>query len=57
MGEKIDKRERLTRKKFWEAVDEDVDYSGKRLDCDVVNPGQILAYQLVCRSFLGVCRN
>jgi type I restriction enzyme R subunit len=41
MGEKIDKRERLTRRKFWEAVDEDVQYSGKQLDRDVVNPGQI----------------
>ena len=37
MGEKVDKRERLTRKKFWEAVDEDIEYSGKQLDRDIVN--------------------
>jgi type I restriction enzyme R subunit len=36
-GEYVDKRERLTRKKFWEAVDEDVEYSGKQLDKDIVN--------------------
>ena len=29
MGEKVDKRERLTRRKFWESVDEDIEYSGK----------------------------
>ena len=37
MGEYVDRRERLTRKKFWEAVDEDVEYSGKQLDKDIVN--------------------
>lgn len=37
LGEKVDKRERLTRKKFWEAVDEDIEYSGKQLDKDIVN--------------------
>jgi len=37
VGEYVDKRERLTRKKFWEAVDEDVEYSGKQLDRDIVN--------------------
>jgi type I restriction enzyme R subunit len=37
MGENVDKRERLTRKKFWEAVDEDIEYSGKQLDRNVVN--------------------
>lgn len=37
MGERVDKRERLTRKKFWETVDEDVAYSGKQLDKDIVN--------------------
>jgi len=41
IGEKVDKRERLTRKKFWEAVDEDIEYSGKQLDKDIVNPTQI----------------
>ncbi|MCE3278111.1 MAG: restriction endonuclease subunit [Bacteroidetes bacterium] len=37
IGEKVDKRERLTRKKFWEAVDEDIEYTGKQLDKDIVN--------------------
>jgi type I restriction enzyme R subunit len=41
MGEMVDKRERLTRRKFWEAVDEDVEYSGKQLDRDIVNPSTI----------------
>ena len=37
MGENVDKRERLTRRKFWEAVDEDIVYSNKQLDKDIVN--------------------
>ena len=41
LGEKVDKRERLTRKKFWEAIDEDIEYSGKQLDKDIVNPSTI----------------
>jgi type I restriction enzyme R subunit len=41
MGEQVDKRERLTRRKFWESVDEDIEYSGKQLDKDVVNPSTI----------------
>ena len=41
MGEKVDKRERLTRKKFWENADEDIEYSGKQLDKDIVNKSQI----------------
>ena len=41
MGENVDRRERLTRKKFWEAVDEDIEYSGKQLDRDIVNPSTI----------------
>ncbi len=47
-GEYIDKRERLTRRKFWEQLDEDVAYSAKRLDDDIVNPSQI---RTVIRSF------
>jgi type I restriction enzyme R subunit len=43
MGEMVDKRERITRKKFWEAVDEDVEYSGKQLDKEIVNPSTIQA--------------
>ncbi len=41
MGEKVDKRERLTRRKFWETVDEDIEYSGQQLDKDIVNKSQI----------------
>jgi len=41
MGEKVDMRERLTRRKFWETVDEDIEYSGKQLDKDIVNPSTI----------------
>ncbi|MDP1844211.1 MAG: type I restriction-modification enzyme R subunit C-terminal domain-containing protein [Sediminibacterium sp.] len=41
MGEQVDKRERLTRRKFWESVDEDIEYSGKQLDKDIVNPSTI----------------
>jgi type I restriction enzyme R subunit len=41
MGEMVDKRERLTRRKFWEAVDEDVEYTGRQLDRDIVNPSTI----------------
>lgn len=37
LGEKIDRRERLTRKKFWHTLDEDEIYSGKQLDSKVVN--------------------
>lgn len=41
MGEMVDKRERLTRRKFWEAADEDIVYAGKQLDKDIVNPSTI----------------
>jgi len=41
VGENVDKRERLTRRKFWESVDEDIEYSGKQLDKDIVNPSTI----------------
>lgn len=41
LGEKVDKRERMTRRKFWETVDEDIEYSGKQLDRDIVNPSTI----------------
>ncbi len=47
LGEWVDKRERLTRKKFWETVDEDIEYTGKQLDKDIVNPSQI---RLIIRS-------
>jgi type I restriction enzyme, R subunit len=41
VGENVDKRQRLTRIKFWESVDEDIEYSGKQLDRDIVNPSTI----------------
>ena len=41
LGEYIDRREKLTRKKFWNQLDEDVDYSSKQLDDKVVNVNQI----------------
>ncbi len=37
----VEKREKLTRAKRWEAQDEDEAYSGKALDRDIVNPTQI----------------
>jgi len=40
-GEWVDKRERQTRKKRWEQLDEETVYTGKSLDRDVVNPDQI----------------
>ncbi len=39
--EYVDKRDRLTRKKRWTQLDENVEYSSKQLDKDVVNPSQI----------------
>ena len=39
--EYVDKREKLTRKKRWEQLDEAVTYTAKKLDRDVVNPSQI----------------
>ena len=37
----IERRERLSRKKRWEQLDEDVAYKPTQLDRDVVNPSQI----------------
>ncbi|GHU13134.1 type III restriction endonuclease subunit R [Spirochaetia bacterium] len=37
----IERRERLSRKKRWEQLDEDIVYSKEQLDRDVVNPSQI----------------
>jgi type I restriction enzyme, R subunit len=41
MGEYVGKREKLTRKEFWQTADEDLSYTQKQLDRDVVNPNQI----------------
>jgi type I restriction enzyme R subunit len=37
----VDKRERLSRRKRWEQLDEDLAYTATQLDRDVVNPSQI----------------
>lgn len=47
-GEYVDHREKLTRKKRWEQLDEDKAYSSKKLDDEVVNPNQI---RLIIRTF------
>ncbi|MDP4207276.1 MAG: type I restriction-modification enzyme R subunit C-terminal domain-containing protein [Bacteroidota bacterium] len=47
-GEFVDHREKLTRKKRWEQLDEDKTYSNKQLDDDVVNPNQI---RLIIKTF------
>ncbi|WP_053364943.1 type I restriction endonuclease subunit R [Bacillus sp. FJAT-27245] len=39
--EYVDKREKLTRRKKWEQLDEDYAYTSNKLDKDVVNPSQI----------------
>lgn len=39
--EYVDKREKLTREKRWERLDEDYEYTASKLDQDVVNPSQI----------------
>jgi type I restriction enzyme, R subunit len=39
--EYVDKREKLSRKKRWEQLDEEVIYTAKDLDRDIVNPSQI----------------
>ncbi len=39
--EYVGKREKLSRRQRWEQLDEDLSYSGKQLDRDVVNPSQI----------------
>ncbi|MCP4107292.1 MAG: DEAD/DEAH box helicase family protein [Desulfobacteraceae bacterium] len=46
----IEKRDRLTRRKRWEQLDEDVAYTNTHLDRDVVNPSQI---RNVIKTFRG----
>jgi type I restriction enzyme R subunit len=41
LGEYIGKREKLTRKEFWNTLDEEVTYSAKQVDDKVVNPNQL----------------
>ncbi len=40
-GEYIERREKLSRRKRWELLDEDESYAATKLDRDVVNPSQI----------------
>jgi type I restriction enzyme R subunit len=47
-GEYVDHREKLTRKKRWEQLDEDKAYAAKQLDNEVVNPNQI---RLIIKTF------
>jgi type I restriction enzyme R subunit len=47
-GEYVDHREKDTRRKRWEQLDEDKVYSSKQLDDDVVNPNQI---RLIVKTF------
>ncbi len=46
--EYLERRSRQTRRKRWEQLDEPLDYSGRQLDRDVVNPDQI---RTVVREF------
>jgi type I restriction enzyme R subunit len=47
-GQYVDHREKLSRKKRWEQLDEDVVYSNTELDDKVVNPNQI---RTIIRAF------
>lgn len=44
----VDKREKETRKKRWEQLEDEVIYTNKQLDRDVVNPNQI---RLIIKTF------
>lgn len=41
LGEYVSSREKLTRKQFWNTLDEEVEYNAKQLDDKVVNVNQI----------------
>lgn len=41
MKQVIEHRDRLTRKRRWQQMDEDIDYAPTQLDRDIVNPSQI----------------
>lgn len=47
-GQYVDHREKLTRRKRWEQLDEDKVYTVKQLDDEVVNPNQI---RLIIKTF------
>ncbi len=46
--EYVDRREKLTRKKRWEQLEEDLEYGSNKLDKEIVNPSQI---RTVIRAF------
>jgi len=48
LRQSIEKRDRLSRKKRWEQLDEDIEYKPAQLDNDVVNPSHI---RTVIRAF------
>lgn len=48
LKQSIEKRDRLTRQKRWEQMDEDLSYNAHQLDRDIVNPSQI---RTVIRTF------
>lgn len=48
MRQEIERRNRLTREKRWEVLEDDVEYDSKGLDRDVVNPSQI---RTIIRTF------
>lgn len=48
MKQLVEKRDRLSRAKRWEQLDEDVDYASLQLDREIVNPSQI---RTVIRTF------
>jgi type I restriction enzyme R subunit len=54
LGEYIGKREKLTRKQFWNTLDEEVEYSSKQLDDKVVNPNQLRMIIRAVKEYLPV---
>ena len=48
LKQQIERRNRLTREKRWEQLDEDLEYQSTELDHDIVNPSQI---RTVIRAF------
>lgn len=57
----IERRDRLSRQKRWEQLDEDINYTGVQLDRDIVNPSQIRtvikAFHDAILAELFPCRN
>ena len=52
MKQMIERRNRLTREKRWEQLDEDLDYTPSNLDRDIVNPSQIRTVIKTFREYL-----